>query len=45
VLALYLDGRPEEAEKAAAGGPPDLLTPEVLGLLRDRFALAGPRKS
>lgn len=39
VLALYLDGRPEEAEQAVAGGPPDLLTPEALGLLRERFAL------
>jgi hypothetical protein len=39
VLALYLDGRPEEAEQAAAGGAPDLLTPEALGLLRERFAL------
>jgi hypothetical protein len=37
VLALYLDGRPEEAEKAAAGGPPDLLTPQAVKLLRERF--------
>jgi len=38
VLALYLDGRPDEAEQVVAGGPPDLLTPEALGLLRKRFA-------
>jgi predicted membrane-bound spermidine synthase len=45
VLALYLDGRPEEAGRAAAGGPPDLFTPEALGLLRERFALTVPRES
>ncbi len=39
VLALYLDDRPDEAGRAAAGGPPDLFTPEALGLLRERFAL------
>jgi len=45
VLALYLDGRPDEAQRAAAGGPPDLFTPETLSLLRERFALTIPRKS
>jgi hypothetical protein len=43
VLALYLDGRPDEARRIAAGGPPDLFTPETLTLLRERFALTVPR--
>lgn len=45
VLALFLDGRPDEAWRAAAGGPPDLFTPEALGLLRARFAFTVPRES
>lgn len=45
VLALYLDGRPDEARRAAAGGPPNLFTPETLSLLRERFALTVPRGS
>lgn len=44
VLALLLDGRPDEAWRAAAGGPPDLFTPEALGMLRERFAFAVPRE-
>ncbi|MFQ5846679.1 MAG: spermidine synthase [Candidatus Methylomirabilales bacterium] len=45
VLALFLDGRPDEARRVRAGGPPDLFTPEALRLLRERFALTVPRGS